>query len=147
MYNRQSFTQNLQEFPSLPSCPCALKVAVKLGVAVVVRLLSEHQLKYHLPGGPSFTRVGWIIGLEQVVSVWSGFWIIWRTRYMRLSPSFLALSCCVLECGGIRLSTTDTFHHLHHPFIKASSTFRFFLYMCAHLIWPSPTHQFLSTSY
>jgi len=48
----QSFTQNLQGFPSLLSCPCALKVAAfRLGVAVVVRLQSEHQLKYHLPGG------------------------------------------------------------------------------------------------
>src|SRR5258707_9698245 len=104
----ESFTQNLQEFPSLPSCPCASKVAAfRLGVAVVVRLEGEHQLKYHLPGGPSFTRVGWIsywIGLSPI------FVPLWIFGYLenwihKTCPSFSVLSCCVLEYGRFRISS------------------------------------------
>ena len=104
----QSFTQNLQGFPSLLSCPCASKVAAfRLGVAVVVRLQSEHQLKHHLPGGPSFTRVGWIsywIG-SSPISV-----LLWILGYLenwihKTRPSFSVSSCCVLEYGRFRISS------------------------------------------
>src|SRR5258708_38142899 len=104
----ESFTQNLQEFPSLPSCPCALKVAAfRLGVAVVVRLEGEHQLKYHLPGGPSFTRVGQIsywIG-SSPISV-----LLWIFCYLedwihKTHPPFSVFSCHVFEYVRICISS------------------------------------------
>src|SRR5258708_793393 len=98
-----------KDSPHCLVCPCASKVAAfRLGVAVVVRLQSEHQLKYHLPGGSSFTRVGWIsywIG-SSPISV-----LLWILGYLenqihKTHPSFSVLSCHVLEYGRFRISST-----------------------------------------
>ena len=81
--------------------------SLDLALAVVVRLQSEHQLKYHLPGGSSFTRVGQIsYWIWNELNFWAivDFWVVWRTGYMRLA-SLSILLYCGLGVRRVRISS------------------------------------------